>query len=69
MFGLGTQEIVLIVIVVLLLFGPKKIPEIMKGLGKGLNEFKKATKSIEDDIKGALDNPLSSDKKSNSDKS
>ncbi len=42
--GLGGKEWILIVIVVLLLFGGKKIPELMKGLGSGLNEFKKATK-------------------------
>ena len=40
MFGLGTGEIILIVIVVLLLFGGKKIPELMKGLGKGVRSFK-----------------------------
>jgi sec-independent protein translocase protein TatA len=43
---LGTTEIVLIVIVVLLLFGGKKIPELMKGLGKGISEFKKAKEGI-----------------------
>ena len=42
--GLGGKEWILIVIVVLLLFGGKKIPELMRGLGSGLNEFKKATK-------------------------
>ncbi len=41
---LGGKEWILIVLVVLLLFGGKKIPELMKGLGSGLNEFKKATK-------------------------
>ncbi len=41
---LGTFEIVLIIAVVLLLFGGKKIPELMKGLGSGINEFKKASK-------------------------
>ena len=40
----GGKEWILIVLVVLLLFGRKKIPELMKGLGSGLNEFKKATK-------------------------
>ncbi len=42
--GLGGKEWILIVVVVLLLFGGKKIPELMRGLGSGLNEFKKATK-------------------------
>ena len=42
--GLGGKEWIVIVLVVLLFFGGKKIPELMKGLGSGLNEFKKATK-------------------------
>ena len=44
---IGPQEIIIILIIVLLLFGGRKIPELMKGLGKGMKEFKKATK--EDD--------------------
>lgn len=44
---LGTFEIILIIAVVLLLFGGKKIPELMKGLGSGINEFKKASKGDE----------------------
>ncbi len=49
----GTQEIVLIVIVVLLLFGGKKIPELARGIGKGIREFKKTTEDSEiaDDLK------------------
>ncbi len=47
MFGLGTGEIILIVIVVLLLFGGKKIPELMKGLGKGVRSFKDGMKGID----------------------
>ncbi|HEX2786846.1 MAG TPA: twin-arginine translocase TatA/TatE family subunit [Ignavibacteria bacterium] len=53
MFGLGTPEIILIVIVILVLFGAKKIPELMQGLGKGVKEFKKATTDIEKDINTA----------------
>lgn len=45
----GTQEIIVILIVVLLLFGGRKIPELMKGLGKGMREFKKATKGEDED--------------------
>lgn len=45
---LGTTEIILIIAVVLLLFGGKKIPELMKGLGSGVKEFKKAAKGEED---------------------
>ena len=44
---LGPTEIILIVLVVVLLFGGKKIPELMKGLGSGINEFKKASKGDE----------------------
>ncbi len=51
MFGLGPQEIILILLVVLLLFGAKKIPEVARGLGKGIREFKKAAKEIEDEVK------------------
>ncbi len=40
----GPQEVIIILIIVLLLFGGRKIPELMKGLGKGMKEFKKATK-------------------------
>ncbi|MEO8794427.1 MAG: twin-arginine translocase TatA/TatE family subunit [Daejeonella sp.] len=40
--GLGATEIILIVVVILLLFGGKKIPELMRGMGKGLKEFKSA---------------------------
>ncbi len=50
MFGLGTPEIVLIAIVILVLFGAKKIPELMQGLGKGIKEFKKASSDIEKDL-------------------
>ena len=49
--NLGTPEIVIIAIVVLLLFGGKKIPELMKGIGKGIKNFKEGVKGIEDDIK------------------
>lgn len=44
---IGGQEILLILLVVLLLFGGKKIPELMKGLGKGIHEFKKAANESE----------------------
>lgn len=49
MFGLGTQEILVIALIILLLFGGKKIPELMKGLGKGVKSFKEGLNSIEDD--------------------
>ena len=47
MFGIGTQEILLIALVVLLFFGGKKIPELMKGLGKGVKIFKDGMKDID----------------------
>ena len=45
---LGGQEIILIIIAILILFGGKKIPELMRGIGKGLNEFTKAKDGIYD---------------------
>lgn len=50
--GLGMSEILLIVLVVLLFFGGKKIPELMKGLGKGVRSFKEGMKEVESEIKG-----------------
>ena len=49
--GLGFQEILLIALVVLLFFGGKKIPEMMKGLGKGVKAFKDGMKEVETDAK------------------
>lgn len=50
-FNLGGPEIILIVLVVLLLFGGRKIPELMRGLGKGIKEFNSAKANIESEIK------------------
>ena len=51
MFGtLGPTELILILLVVLLLFGAKKLPELARGLGKGIREFKNATKHVEEEI-------------------
>jgi sec-independent protein translocase protein TatA len=55
MFGIGTQELIFIILVVLLFFGGKKIPELMKGLGKGVRSFKEGMNGIE--------NPSVSDEK------
>lgn len=49
--NLGTGEIIIIAIIVLLLFGGKKIPELMRGIGKGVKNFKDGVKGLEDDIK------------------
>ena len=54
--NLGTGEIIIIAIVVLLLFGGKKIPELMKGLGKGVKSFKDGVNGLEDDINGTSEN-------------
>ena len=51
----GGWEIVLIFAVVLLLFGSKKLPELAKGLGQGIKEFKKATRDVTDEIHTAMD--------------
>jgi len=54
MFGnLGAGEIILIVLVILLLFGAKKIPELARSIGKGMSEFKKGVKDVENEIKSA----------------
>ena len=50
--GLGMQEILFIALIVLLFFGGKKIPELMKGLGKGVKSFKEGMNGVEDDIDG-----------------
>ena len=55
MFGLGSGEIILILFIILLLFGAKKLPELAKGLGKGINEFKKASKDIKDEVEQTID--------------
>lgn len=48
--NLGTSELLIIALVVLLLFGGKKIPELMRGLGKGVNQFKKGMNEIEEQV-------------------
>ena len=53
--GLGMPEIILILLIVILLFGAKKIPELAKGLGKGIREFKDASKEIKSEIDKGLE--------------
>jgi sec-independent protein translocase protein TatA len=58
--GLGGQEIFLVALFVLLFFGAKKIPELMRGLGQGIKEFKSATKDVKENIEKSIeDTPAS----------
>jgi len=52
---LGGREIFLILLVVLILFGGQKIPELMRGLGKGIREFKKARDGVDEEVRHLLD--------------
>ena len=54
--SLGSQEIIIIALVILLLFGGKKIPELMRGLGKGVSQFKKGMNDIEQEINAEPEN-------------
>jgi sec-independent protein translocase protein TatA len=54
-FNLGGMEIILILALVLIMFGAKKLPELAKGLGQGIKEFKKATKEVTDEVSHAMD--------------
>ena len=59
MFGIGTTELIIIMFIILLIFGAKKLPELAQGLGKGIREFKKASNEIQDELKvNNLDSPL-----------
>lgn len=53
--SIGTPEIIIIAFVVLLLFGGKKIPDLMKGLGKGVRSFKDGMKGLEDEVRNTAD--------------
>jgi len=56
MFGIGTTELLVILFIILLVFGSKKLPELARGLGKGINEFKRASQEIQNelDISGSV---------------
>ena len=64
MFGLGFQEILVIALIVLLFFGGKKIPELMRGLGKGVKSFKEGMNEVEKEVNEAVkeDNPKKEEK-------
>ena len=51
MFGIGTPELLIIIVVALIILGPKKLPELMRSMGKGIAEFKR----VSNDVKGTLD--------------
>jgi sec-independent protein translocase protein TatA len=53
-FGLGLGELLLIFLVLLLLFGAKRLPDLAKGLGKGIREFKKSVKDTTDELKDSM---------------
>jgi sec-independent protein translocase protein TatA len=55
MFGFGGWEVVLILAVVLILFGAKRLPELAKGLGSGIKEFKKATREVTEEIQNVAE--------------
>ena len=55
--GLGGPELIMILFIVLLLFGANKLPELARGLGKSVREFKKATSGIEDEVRKAMEEP------------
>jgi sec-independent protein translocase protein TatA len=57
LFDLGGGQILLILALVLVFFGARKIPELAKGLGQGIKEFKKATREVTDEINHAADEP------------
>lgn len=61
--GIGTQELLFIALIVLLLFGGKKIPELMRGLGKGVKSFKEGMNEVESTLK---DNDTTDKKADNS---
>ncbi|MBA4406092.1 twin-arginine translocase TatA/TatE family subunit [bacterium] len=63
MGNLGAGEILLIVLVILILFGSKKIPELAQGIGKGMREFKKALNEVQEDIKISDKSNSNSEKK------
>lgn len=56
MFGLGAQELLLILVIILVLFGAKRIPEMARGLGKSLSEFKKGVREVDQEVRDSVKN-------------
>ena len=63
MFNIGTTEIIIIFLIVLVIFGPRRLPEMGKSIGKALREFKNAGREIERDITEAIDSKPEPEKK------
>ena len=57
MFGIGPPELLVIFLIILILFGAKRLPELAKSLGRSINEFKNATQSIKDDLDVTKEEP------------
>jgi sec-independent protein translocase protein TatA len=56
MFGLGGNELIIVLLIVLVLFGGAKIPQMMRGLGEGMREFKKATRDDDEPARNSTEN-------------
>ena len=56
LFALGTTEIIVIILIIVVLFGAKKIPELMKGLGKGIRSFKDGINNVADEVSDKEEN-------------
>ena len=65
MFGLGPPELIIILFVIILLFGAKKLPDLAAGLGKGIKEFKKATQGEDDEEPKKIEEGAEEDKDKN----
>jgi sec-independent protein translocase protein TatA len=59
MLGLGGPELTIVLVIVLILFGGAKVPQLMKGLGEGMKEFRKATREEDDEPRKRDDKPIS----------
>ena len=61
MFGIGTTELIIIMFIILLIFGAKKLPELAQGLGKGIREFKRASTDIQEELSMNKDDQIKDD--------